>query len=193
MRLLALSLFALAACGAPASSTHPRSPLVESTDEDIDRATGDACSWRYEDGDLRGPNADENEPFIVEVNVDNDGRADLVANVGQCGNWGDCMFVLLRACEAGGYEALFGPEYAQNITLGEREEGATFAPVYVHGRTAMAGCDVPTRQALRHESGAWTLGASCADGEGIWDEECEGPPPPRCDARAAISLKALLW
>ena len=161
-------------------ATEPIAPEAVATPERVA-----ACAWTYEASDLHGPPEtdlfDPAQPVHVrEVSVDDDGRADLIANVGNCGNWGDCVFVLLRGCEGGGYEALWGPEYAQDVRIGTREEGATYAPVHLMGRTAAAGCDVATRRALRFENGAWAAAPECSLGDGIWSDACGYDPPPQC-------------
>jgi len=141
--------------------------------------TNPACSWAIKDGQVFEDSIPDEEHTLVEVDVDAMGRIDVIANLKMCGNHSDCMFVVLRACDDGGYAAIWGPEYAQNISVVRPDPKR---PVLGYAsRTGTAGCDVPLFTAITLGYGAkWQPGVTCTDGTGTWDAAC-GDSYPLCE------------
>lgn len=158
------------------ASTHPSTPTTTGAVDAVELA---ACDWRIEGDVVVAPDGTRDEATRDEVDVDGRGPADVVAMLGgECGNWGDCIFVVLRACGPGGYEAIWGPDYATEVTVGASSEDGRPALV-LGGRTGEGGCDLPLETTLRWSGESWEPTGTCA-GEGVWDEDCGEPPFPAC-------------
>ncbi|HJL15649.1 MAG TPA: hypothetical protein RMH99_08340 [Sandaracinaceae bacterium LLY-WYZ-13_1] len=167
----------------PATEPEPEAtarPRVDRTEAAPSAVHEPPCRWRIEDGALTHPDVGEDEPpTLTSVDLDGDPPADRIARLGGCGNWGECRFVVLRACGAARFRAVWGPAYAMAVEVGARDPGDSLAPLILHGRTARAGCDLPTRAVLRRVEGEWRGGPVCA-GVGAWDDAVCGEPPPPC-------------
>jgi hypothetical protein len=139
------------------------------------------CDWRIEKGKLVSPSRESRdlEGNITEVDLDGKAPLDRIVNVGSCGSWGDCEFVVLQAWGNGTYRAVWGPEYTQLIEVGERPRGAELANLVLHDRTAQPGCDLPLKTVLRWTGKEWEKGETCA-GQGVWDDAACGQRPPAC-------------
>lgn len=146
----------------------------------IPSPTGD-CLWHLEGENLiyRGEDFEYDARSTKGVDLDGIPPLDLIADLGNCGNWGDCEFVVLQACETGRYRAVWGPEYAQDIEVAGRTEGAVIVDLLLVERTARTGCDLLMKTVIIWNGERWVYGESCADG-GIWDERDCGERPPAC-------------
>lgn len=189
-KILAISIM-LSGCSAPQNeSTTTAAPVVRNEtsqtaaqiiDVQPSEATRNpACSWTVKDGQaLNDSFQSDEEHMLVDVDVDGMGRLDVIANLRTCGNHGDCMFVALLACEGEGYQAIWGPEYAQNLTVVKAHPKR---PVLGYAsRTGAPGCDVPLFTPITLGYGAkWQAGVTCTDGTGVWEESC-GTRHPLCE------------
>ncbi len=188
----------LAACSngpAPESATPPTATTGSDGSADSTAATaptqsapGDDdpdCGWRVEDGVIvefgEFVPEDDLTARVTPVDLNGSPPSDAVGFLGGCGNWGECQHVVLRACDDGSYEAVWGPEYATAIEVGDPREG-TLADLWIGGRTGRAGCDLPLRTTLRWTGEQWQEAGACS-GEGVWDSACGERPAPRCDER----------
>lgn len=162
------------------------------------------CDWVLRDGELVPPQpggsppverddhlvADDEvppDPAVVdatEVDLDGVPPRDWIANVGGCGNWQDCQFVVLQGCGRDTYRVVWGPEYAQDVDIHARRRRARrgLPDLVVHGRTAMAGCDLPLMTIVSWNGTEWVSGPTCAGESDIWDDDDCGPRPTACDA-----------
>jgi hypothetical protein len=140
------------------------------------------CEWDLRDGVPWHPSYGAARTEATRVDLDGDALGDLVASLEGCGNWGDCMFVVLQGCPDQLYRAVWGPEYAQSIEVGARASGAPIAGLVIGGRTALAGCDLPLQATVTWDGDSWTEPSWCAQDGGVWDASC-GPRPPACGRR----------
>ncbi len=144
------------------------------------------CDWRVQEGRAIGPEVAPEDDYTQQLKaVDLDGQApeELIVNVGGCGNHGDCMHVLLQACDATTYRALWGPDYAQELSLEPRSPQQPFATLMVGGRSAQAGCALPLWQRFAWTQGPWEeFGPACANAssDSLWDDAECGARPPIC-------------
>jgi len=103
---------------------------------------------------------------------------DVVMSLGSCGNWGDCVHVVLQGCGTDEYRAVWGPDYAQAIEV--LENGNPPADLLVRSRTARSGCDLPVQEILRWQGNHWVSVERCT-GNGVWTEDvCGQLPAPPC-------------
>ncbi len=104
-----------------------------------------ACAWQERDGTVTGSGGEAfgrdstwSGPIGASpLDLDGDEYADHVVNLGACGNWGDCVRVVLVGCGNDRYHAVWGPEYALGLTV---VPGRHWLLVEDH-RGASAGCD----------------------------------------------------
>lgn len=191
MTILALALIGCGGSPAPQPAVEappfeapaPDAPEAPEAPEAADaRGASDdpGCEWRVQGGVLVHPDLEGRDPVEpTEVDLDGVPPIDLVADLGACGNWGDCEHVVLQACESGGYRAVWGPDYAQGLDVAARAEAAPRADLVKHGRTGTPGCDLPTQTTLRWTGEVWEPTGTCA-GKGSWGADC-GRRPRACE------------
>lgn len=179
-----VAMLLCAVCKRPqALKTDARADEVSSPEQVVvAEATDDfPCEWRVEDDRPVHPAVEERnlEGGLVEADLDGRTPIDIIANIGACGSWGDCEFVVLQACDNGMYRAVWGPDYAQRIDVGGRPDGAELANLVLGGRTAQAACDRPLETVLHWTAEGWHRGETCV-GSGVWDDACGARPFPAC-------------
>lgn len=69
-----------------------------------------------------GDEAARREPERVRVtwrgDLDGDGREDRIVMIEDaCGNWGECLYLVLRHCEGDSFATLWGPDYALSLAV----------------------------------------------------------------------------
>ena len=179
--------------GGSATGQHdvdPAPPLPDDAGEVAAGVSGppplppDPCEWVVAKDQLSGPGR---EPVDADrwhaVDVARAPPADLVADLGNCGNWGHCEFVVLLGCGTGTYRPTWGPDYAQYLEVIEAD-GHGWARLEAGDRTGVAGCDVPLTVEWRRTDDRWDPGEPCAPAEGgVWDDAC-GERPPACRGEA---------
>ena len=134
------------------------------------------CPWSWHDGVLTDGGERALADSVRVIDTDGDAAPDLLADLGGCGNHGDCLFAVLQSCQDGSFLALWGPEYAQSIQV----VGLAPLQLRVGGRSGQAGCDVPSRQSLGWVDDRWQDQGTCY-GAGLWEpEECGEMPQPTC-------------
>ena len=125
---------------------------------------------------------DHDRESVRWTRIDDNAEADAIAWLGACGNWADCMFAVLVACPGGtGYEAVWGPEYAQHVDV-SRTGDPGWGILELVNRRGEPGCDWPERVSYERVDGAWQEIGRCADGvrEEAWREDCGPLPEPSC-------------
>jgi hypothetical protein len=133
------------------------------------------CPWVWQDsvlsdGEWAGAEA------VQVINVNGDAAPDLLADLGACGNYGDCLYAVLESCGNGSFQARWGPEYAQYVEV----LGSAPLVLQFGGRSAQPGCDVPSERTMSWVDGQWKDQGTCY-GVGSWDaESCGEAPEPRC-------------
>jgi 4-hydroxybenzoate polyprenyltransferase len=115
---------------------------------------------------------------LTEVNLDNQGDADLIVSLGGCGNRGDCLHAALTSCGQGRYRLMWGPEYAQSLSVSVASE-ANPQLKRVLSSGGGAACHYPLEETLTFTQGQWQS-ALCALPGGVWDAESCSPKPVAC-------------
>jgi hypothetical protein len=170
----AASVEAAALAAAALEAPVPEAPISELVE-------GGQCPWTWEDSVISDGGERASADSVRVIDTDGDLAPDLLADLGGCGSWGDCLFAVLQSCGDGSYTALWGPEYAQHILV----EGQAPLQITVGGRSAQPGCDVPSEQLLGWVDGQWQDQGTCY-GLGPWEpEECGEMPQPACPAQDA--------
>lgn len=182
------AFFLFAACGhAPATDVETSNARTPSEAvEAVSTATAPEleCPWRVDGDTLVGPYP--GEPVFTEdlrvVDVDGVAPEDAIADLGNCGTHANCVFVVLRGCEHGGYEATWGPEYALDVEA--RRDGEGWATLVTHDRAGRTGCDIPLTVRWTRDGDTWSHDEACRveEAPALWDPAC-GDLPPLCEAR----------
>ncbi len=192
----------------PTSASHPPStqrsarapvPSVQTTSIDPDAAPTEpeseplpksarTCTWDAQHGTTPETQYEHEWSAMLDrsrvVDIDHDGLDDRIVNLGACGNWGDCIQVVLLGCEDERYHPVWGPDYAQVIGV-VPGQGAWSSLVFTR-RGSDAGCD-PTYAELFEakladdspEGFRWVNVESCglAERMSIWRSvDCNLPP-----------------
>lgn len=130
MREFTLCLLALAACTSetpPARAPAAAAPVEEASSTREGPACDDALVLRdLEDGGLAvAPDPGFGVARVAwRDDLNGDGLVDLALRFPDaCGNWGDCPYAVLAACDGERYTVVWGPEYCVKVERVEVEKG----------------------------------------------------------------------
>lgn len=180
-QLLPAATTLLLACSGPQP---PTGTAATGTAATAATASASPCEWAISDGlevtwgdQVFGTDGDG----IQFVDVDGAGAIDAVLFLGGCGNHADCEYAVVVACDAGGYRAVWGPEYAQFVAVEPQPSG--WGRLIVTERLGEMGCDWPQEVSHEFRDGEWRDVGSCAPGfdRSQWRDECGDGPAEVCE------------
>lgn len=168
------------------STSEADGSIDEGSPEDDD-AESEFCDWSVEDERIVAPprelegDVEPGEETEIGETLDLSGQPprQVLGEFDDCGFMGRrcAVYVVLGACESGGYEPIWGPDYAYNIEVGTRREDSGFADLVVEGMRVNEefGCEHYGRTTYRWNGDSLEREESCT--VLVWDEDRCGVPP----------------